>query len=177
VLADKAHSSRQNRDHLAGRGIKAAIPTKDDQAVGRRKKGSGWPTAGLRQAAIPRPQHRGAGGEQAAWLPGNGNSLRQTRLCLPRHRRSTRISSWLRNPSRTDCRTRLIVHAEQLYPEPLGRRGRHHRRLAVAVWRLGCSGLEGARPTAGCHQCVEPLAKPEGLTLLGCETLSLGRAG
>ena len=38
VLADKAYSSKANRDHLTGRGIKAAIPIKDDQAAGRRKK-------------------------------------------------------------------------------------------------------------------------------------------
>jgi transposase len=40
VLADKAYSSRANRDHLRQRGIKATIPIKDDQAANRRKKGS-----------------------------------------------------------------------------------------------------------------------------------------
>src|SRR4051812_45775390 len=40
VLADKAYSSKANWDYLAGRGIKAAIPIKEDQAAGRRKKGS-----------------------------------------------------------------------------------------------------------------------------------------
>ena len=39
VLADKAYSSKAHRDYLAGRGIKAAIPIKDDQAAARRKKG------------------------------------------------------------------------------------------------------------------------------------------
>jgi transposase len=40
VLADKAYSSRANRAYLRRRGIKATIPTKDDQAANRRKKGS-----------------------------------------------------------------------------------------------------------------------------------------
>jgi hypothetical protein len=39
VLADKAYSSKAHRDYLAGRGIKAAIPIKDDQAAALRKKG------------------------------------------------------------------------------------------------------------------------------------------
>jgi transposase len=40
VLADKAYSSRANREHLHRRGIKATIPSKADQAAHRRKKGS-----------------------------------------------------------------------------------------------------------------------------------------
>jgi len=40
VLADKAYSSGANRAHLRGRGIKATIPIKVDQAANRRKKGS-----------------------------------------------------------------------------------------------------------------------------------------
>lgn len=40
VLADKAYSSRANRAYLRGRGIKATIPIKDDQATNRRRKGS-----------------------------------------------------------------------------------------------------------------------------------------
>jgi transposase len=40
VLADKAYSSRANREHLRRRGIKATIPIKEDQAANRRKKGS-----------------------------------------------------------------------------------------------------------------------------------------
>jgi hypothetical protein len=38
VLADKAYSSKANRDYLAKRGIKAAIPVKEDQATGRRRR-------------------------------------------------------------------------------------------------------------------------------------------
>ncbi|REK84323.1 IS5 family transposase [Streptomyces inhibens] len=41
VAADKAYSSRGNRAHLHGRGIKAVIPEKKDQAANRKKKGSG----------------------------------------------------------------------------------------------------------------------------------------
>jgi transposase len=40
VLADKAYSSRANREHLRRRGITATIPIKVDQAANRRKKGS-----------------------------------------------------------------------------------------------------------------------------------------
>lgn len=40
VLADKAYSSRANRDYLRRRGIKATIPIKEDQAANRRKLGS-----------------------------------------------------------------------------------------------------------------------------------------
>ncbi len=40
VLADKAYSSKAIRTVLAGRGIKAAIPTKDAHAEARRRKGS-----------------------------------------------------------------------------------------------------------------------------------------
>ena len=40
VLADKAYTSKANRDHLRRRGIKATIPSKADQDANRRKKGS-----------------------------------------------------------------------------------------------------------------------------------------
>ena len=40
VLADKAYSSRANREHLRRRGIPATIPIKIDQAASRRKKGA-----------------------------------------------------------------------------------------------------------------------------------------
>lgn len=40
VLADKAYSSKSNRDYLRRRGIKATIPIKTDQAAHRRKKGA-----------------------------------------------------------------------------------------------------------------------------------------
>ncbi|ROR38164.1 transposase [Kitasatospora cineracea] len=40
VAADKAYSSRDNRNYLRKRGIKAVIPEKRDQAANRKKKGS-----------------------------------------------------------------------------------------------------------------------------------------
>ncbi|MEZ0116043.1 transposase [Catenulispora sp. EB89] len=40
VLADKAYSSKANRDLLRQRGIRATIPIKTDQAAHRRKRGS-----------------------------------------------------------------------------------------------------------------------------------------
>jgi transposase len=40
VLADKAYSSKANRRLLRGRGVKATIPVKVDQAAHRRKRGS-----------------------------------------------------------------------------------------------------------------------------------------
>ncbi|WP_425293481.1 IS5 family transposase [Micromonospora cremea] len=40
VLANKAYSSKANREHLRRRDIKACIPIKSDQAANRRKKGS-----------------------------------------------------------------------------------------------------------------------------------------
>ncbi|MGC9668764.1 IS5 family transposase [Planosporangium sp. 12N6] len=40
VLADRAYTSKANRDYLRGRGIKATIPSKADQDANRRAKGS-----------------------------------------------------------------------------------------------------------------------------------------
>ena len=40
MLADKAYSSRKNRNYLRRRGIKAVIPEKADQAANRVRKGS-----------------------------------------------------------------------------------------------------------------------------------------
>lgn len=40
VLADRAYTSKANRDHLRRRGIKACIPSKADQDAHRRAKGS-----------------------------------------------------------------------------------------------------------------------------------------
>lgn len=40
VLADKAYTSKANRAHLRGRGIKATIPSKTDQDAHRKARGS-----------------------------------------------------------------------------------------------------------------------------------------
>jgi transposase len=47
VLADKAYSAKRIRGYLRGRGIRATIPEKDDQAAARRRRGrhSGRPPA------------------------------------------------------------------------------------------------------------------------------------
>lgn len=40
VIADKGYPSRANRIYLAKRGIKSAIPDRDDQKTNRKKRGS-----------------------------------------------------------------------------------------------------------------------------------------
>lgn len=40
VIADKGYPSRANRAYLAARGIRAAIPDRDDQKANRKKRGS-----------------------------------------------------------------------------------------------------------------------------------------
>jgi transposase len=40
VLADKAYTSKENREHLRRRGIRATIPSKADQDAHRKAKGS-----------------------------------------------------------------------------------------------------------------------------------------
>lgn len=54
VLADKAYSSRANRDWLRRRGIKATIPVPADQARHRRHRGS----AGRRPPAFDPQRYR-----------------------------------------------------------------------------------------------------------------------
>lgn len=56
VLADKAYTSRANRDYLTGRGIKVTIPERDDQKAGRERRA----TASVRQGCLQRPQRRRA---------------------------------------------------------------------------------------------------------------------
>jgi transposase len=100
VLADKAYSSKANRDHLAGRGIKAAIPIKDDQAAGRRKKGS----AGGRPPDFDKQRYRDRNTVERAV-----NKLRGCRATATRYDKRdyvyrgtiavTSISIWIRNPS------------------------------------------------------------------------------
>ena len=102
VLADKAYSSKANRDHLAGRGIKAAIPIKDDQAAGRRNKGS----AGGRPPDFDKQRYRDRNTVERAV-----NKLRGCRATATRYDKRdyvyrgtiavTSISIWLRNPSQT----------------------------------------------------------------------------
>lgn len=41
VIADKGYPSKANRGYLARRGVKTAIPDRDDQKANRKKRGSG----------------------------------------------------------------------------------------------------------------------------------------
>jgi transposase len=100
VLADKAYGSRAIRDHLAGRGIKAAIPLKDDQVTARRNKGS----AGGRPPAFDKQRYRDRNSVERAV-----NKLRGHRATATRYEKRdymyrgtiavTSIWIWLRNPT------------------------------------------------------------------------------
>ncbi len=100
VLADKAYSSKANRDYLAKRGIKAAIPVKEDQANGRRRKGS----AGGRPPNFDTQRYRDRNTVERAV-----NKLRGCRATATRYEKRnymylgtiavTSIWIWLRNPT------------------------------------------------------------------------------
>lgn len=102
VLADKAYSSKAHRDYLAGRGIKAAIPIKDDQAETRRRKGS----LGGRPPSFDTVRYRDRNTVERAV-----NKLRNHRGTATRYDKRdyiyrgtiavTSIWIWLRNPART----------------------------------------------------------------------------
>jgi len=102
VLADKAYSSKAIREHLSARGIKAAIPIKDDQAEGRRKKGS----AGGRPPNFDTQRYRERNTVERAV-----NKLRGCRATASRYEKRdymyrgtiavTTIRIWLRDPSPT----------------------------------------------------------------------------
>jgi len=102
VLADKAYSSRANRAHLARRGIKAAIPIKDDQVQARRRKGP----AGGRPPGFDRVRYRDRNTVERAV-----NKLRTCRATATRYDKRdyiyrgtitvTSIRIWLRDPAET----------------------------------------------------------------------------
>jgi len=102
VLADTAYASKAIREHLAARGIKAAIPIKDDQAEGRRKKGS----AGGRPPNFDTQRYRERNTVERAV-----NKLRGCRATASRYEKRdymyrgtiavTTIRIWLRDPSPT----------------------------------------------------------------------------
>lgn len=102
VLADKAYSSKAHRDYLAGRGIKAAIPIKDDQAAARRKKGS----RGGRPPSFDSERYKARNTVERAV-----NKLRNHRATATRYEKRdfiyrgtiavTSIWIWLRNPGQT----------------------------------------------------------------------------
>ena len=108
VLADKAYSSKANRDYLAKRGIKAAIPVKEDQATGRRRKGS----AGGRPPNFDKQRYR-----DRNTVERTVNKLRGCRATATRYEKRnymylgtiavTSIWIWLRNPTAID----IVRHA------------------------------------------------------------------
>ncbi len=55
VPADKAYSSREIRDHLRRRGIRAVIPGRADRQANRRRRG---PAGGDRTPSTARPYKR-----------------------------------------------------------------------------------------------------------------------
>ena len=100
MLADKAYSSKANRDYLAKRGIKAAIPVKEDQATGRRRNGS----SGGRPPNFDKQRYRDRNTVERAV-----NKLRGHRATATRYEKRdymyrgtitlTSIWIWLRNPT------------------------------------------------------------------------------
>ena len=106
LLADKAYSSTAIRGHLRGRGIRATIPLKSDQQIGRRRRGTrgrlpGFDADSYRQRNVV---------ERAV------NKLRNTRAVATRYDKRdfvyrgtidiAAIRIWLRDPVPTDVRDR-----------------------------------------------------------------------
>jgi len=106
LLADKAYSNKAIRAHLRSRGIRATIPLKADQQVGRRRRGArgrlpGFDSDSYRQRNVV---------ERAV------NKLRGTRAVATRYDKRdfvyrgtidvAAIRIWLRDPVSTDLRDR-----------------------------------------------------------------------
>lgn len=105
ALADKAYSSRAIREHLSGRGIKAVIPLKADQAAARARRGS----KGGRPPAFDKARYRDRNTVERCI-----NKLRATRAVATRYdkrdyiyRGTTTVAAiriWLRDPVPTQLR-------------------------------------------------------------------------
>lgn len=105
VLADKAYSSRGNRDYLRRRGIRATIPEKDDQIAARRRRGKG----GGRPPSFDRDAYKQRNTVERAI-----NKLRVTRAVATRYDKRdfvyrgtidvASIRIWLRDPPRPHLR-------------------------------------------------------------------------
>jgi hypothetical protein len=82
ALADKAHGSRADREHLRRRGIKAVIPIKKDQQADRPKPGS----KGGRPPALDAERHKQRNSVERCI-----DKLRQHRAAATRHDNRERI--------------------------------------------------------------------------------------
>ena len=97
VLADRAHSSRANRDWLRAHRIRATIPVKADQAANRRRRGG----AGGRPPAFDPDVHKDRNAVERGFsrLKHNrGLATRYDKLAV-RYRTTTRIAAidhWLK---------------------------------------------------------------------------------
>ncbi|MGW4126030.1 IS5 family transposase [Nocardia sp. NPDC004711] len=84
VLADKAYSSRANRDWLRRSHIKATIPVPADQAAHRRNRGRGGGRPPAFDPVLYRDRKRGRTGHQPAQTEsGRRHQVRQARRPLP----------------------------------------------------------------------------------------------
>jgi hypothetical protein len=106
VAADKAYSSRANRDHLRKRGIKAAIPEKAGQAAHRKKRGrsGGRPVAHDAQLYKDRNTVE-ALHQQNQGVAGPGRALRQDPRCLSGRVRTPRCRHLALQPATHLIRT------------------------------------------------------------------------
>ncbi len=113
MLADKAYSSKANRDYLRCHDIKATIPIKTDQAANRRKKGGRRRTTPhLRTRHLQTTPRRRVRHRPPQTQPRRRHPLRQTRRPIRRHR-----------PHSSDQRvapTRLMKQAQGPLSEILG---------------------------------------------------------
>ena len=113
MLADKAYSSKANRDYLRCHDIKATIPIKTDQAANRRKKGGRRRTTPhLRTRHLQTTPRRRVRHRLPQTQPRRRHPLRQTRRPIRSHR-----------PHSSDQRvalTRLMKQAQGPLSEILG---------------------------------------------------------
>ncbi|QVQ53417.1 transposase [Spiractinospora alimapuensis] len=100
VLADKAYSSRANRERLRRRGIQATIAEPADQAAHRRSRGPpGRATLGPRYGC-PQAAPRGGMRDQPAQTPSGGgrHTLRQLAARYAATTHTAIINDWLQPP-------------------------------------------------------------------------------
>ena len=143
--ADKAYSSKANRDYLAKRGIKAAIPVKEDQATGRRRRGS----SGGRPPNFDKQRYR-----DRNTVERTVNKLRGCRATATRYEKRnymylgtiavTSIWIWLRNPATPPFPNTLYIRWSAVSVPP-----RQVRRLRSLGRMESCQRVRrrGTRPS------------------------------